>query len=112
MHPSLGSLSSLKNLAKTLLGITIQEGEHNSIHDAQTAMMLYLRFKKEWEEYLRTKRLESKEKTSNKEAVSLIKNGTFSDSSSIQIKTGNETHKRYLQNKLKKRQKFTKNLFK
>lgn len=110
-HPSIGSLASLKNLAKLLLGITVQEGEHNSVHDAQTAMMLYLRFRKEWEAYLRTKRLETKETKADKETVSLIKDGSFA-SASVDIKSGNETHKRYLQNKLKKRHKFTKKFIK
>jgi RNA exonuclease 4 len=44
-YPSIGGLSSLKKLAHILLGITIQEGEHNSVHDAQAAMMLYTTYK-------------------------------------------------------------------
>ncbi|XP_044120437.1 RNA exonuclease 4 [Neovison vison] len=40
---------SLKLLAEKLLGIRVQEAEHCSIQDAQTAMRLYILAKKEWE---------------------------------------------------------------
>ncbi|VCW76490.1 unnamed protein product [Gulo gulo] len=40
---------SLKLLAERLLGITVQQAEHCSIQDAQTAMRLYILVKKEWE---------------------------------------------------------------
>ncbi|XP_044938627.1 RNA exonuclease 4 [Mustela putorius furo] len=40
---------SLKLLAEKLLGIRVQEAEHCSIQDAQTAMRLYILVKKEWE---------------------------------------------------------------
>ncbi|XP_047556785.1 RNA exonuclease 4 isoform X2 [Lutra lutra] len=40
---------SLKLLAERLLGIRVQEAEHCSIQDAQTAMRLYILVKKEWE---------------------------------------------------------------
>lgn len=100
--PSLGSLSSLKNLAKTLLGISIQDGEHNSAQDAQAAMRIYTTYKKEWEQYLRDKK--SGKLTKIKEGTELgIQNmeiGTTLDS--IKIK-GNENHKKYVKNKLKKR---------
>lgn len=48
LHRSLGGLSSLKNLAKLILGIDIQSGEHSSIQDAQCAMRLYTMYRKEW----------------------------------------------------------------
>ncbi|GFY75480.1 RNA exonuclease 4 [Trichonephila inaurata madagascariensis] len=40
---------SLKSLAAKLLGCEIQGAEHNSIEDAQAAMLLYLNHKNEWE---------------------------------------------------------------
>lgn len=40
---------SLKKLAKMFLNETIQEGEHNSIEDAKTAMKLYKKYRREWE---------------------------------------------------------------
>jgi RNA exonuclease 4 len=55
MSPSIGSLCSLKNLAQTLLGISIQEGEHNSVQDAQAAMRIYTMYKKQWETDLKSK---------------------------------------------------------
>ncbi|XP_058121190.1 RNA exonuclease 4 [Anopheles ziemanni] len=41
---------SLKSLAKALLGITIQNGTHDSVEDAQTVMKIYLLFEKQWED--------------------------------------------------------------
>ena len=40
---------SLKLLAQKYLGISIQEGEHSSVQDAQAAMHLYNMFRKQWE---------------------------------------------------------------
>ena len=40
---------SLKDLAKTKLGWTIQTGEHNSVEDAWAALRLYLSVRVEWE---------------------------------------------------------------
>ena len=39
----------LKKLAKMFLNENIQEGEHDSIEDAKTAMKLYKKFRQEWE---------------------------------------------------------------
>uniref|UniRef100_A0A914ZH34 RNA exonuclease 4 n=1 Tax=Parascaris univalens TaxID=6257 RepID=A0A914ZH34_PARUN len=44
---------SLKLLAKHILGIDIQQGEHDSISDAKIAMRLYLMHKKKWETDIR-----------------------------------------------------------
>ncbi|CAG8509949.1 3919_t:CDS:2 [Funneliformis caledonium] len=44
---------SLKKLAKNVLGINIQEGEHDSIEDARASMILYRHRQAEWEEYLK-----------------------------------------------------------
>ncbi|XP_794891.3 RNA exonuclease 4 [Strongylocentrotus purpuratus] len=44
---------SLKKLAKTVLGVTVQEGEHNSVEDAQTAMRLYTLHRTAWEKSLK-----------------------------------------------------------
>uniref|UniRef100_A0A0N4WR84 Exonuclease domain-containing protein n=1 Tax=Haemonchus placei TaxID=6290 RepID=A0A0N4WR84_HAEPC len=40
---------SLKKLARAVLGIDIQQGEHDSIIDARVALRLYLAVKKKWE---------------------------------------------------------------
>lgn len=45
----------LRDLASQLLSITIQSGEHNPAEDAQAAMLLYKKYRKEWEHSLRTK---------------------------------------------------------
>uniref|UniRef100_A0A7S4I7Z3 RNA exonuclease 4 n=1 Tax=Vannella robusta TaxID=1487602 RepID=A0A7S4I7Z3_9EUKA len=47
---------SLKWLARTHLGIEIQTGEHSPDIDARAALLLYNKFKREWEAYLKTKR--------------------------------------------------------
>ena len=43
---------SLKELTKTHLRMTIQEGEHSSAEDARAALFLYAKFKKKWEQSL------------------------------------------------------------
>ena len=54
---------ALKKLAKILLQTQIQEGEHDSIEDAQTTMAIYRLVENEWEADLREKR-KQKEKRS------------------------------------------------
>ncbi|GIL65221.1 hypothetical protein Vafri_19036 [Volvox africanus] len=41
--------ASLKDLANTHLGLTIQEGEHTPVDDARAALYLYQKFRREWE---------------------------------------------------------------
>lgn len=47
-----GRTPGLKKLCAELLGLQIQEGAHSSVIDAQATMLLYNKFKKEWEEKL------------------------------------------------------------
>ncbi|CAG9790477.1 unnamed protein product [Diatraea saccharalis] len=51
-----GSTPSLKRLAKEILGIDIQHGEHSSIEDARAAMQLYCTVAKKWEATMSDKR--------------------------------------------------------
>ncbi len=44
-----GRTPSLKNLTARMVGVSVQEGEHSSVQDAQAAMRLYTMFRKEWE---------------------------------------------------------------
>lgn len=50
-----GRTPSLRKLAEEVLGVKIQQGEHDSVVDARTAMKLYLMYRKEWEKALRSK---------------------------------------------------------
>ncbi|KAJ2455115.1 3'-5' exonuclease [Coemansia sp. RSA 2336] len=50
------SSQSLRRLAASVLHITIQEGEHSSIVDAKTAMLLYRKVKAEWEQLVAPRR--------------------------------------------------------
>ncbi|KAK6109513.1 Exonuclease family protein [Brugia pahangi] len=52
---NLSRTPSLKLLAKHLLGIDIQNGEHDSIVDARVAMRLYVLHRKQWENYVRSR---------------------------------------------------------
>lgn len=46
----LGKTPSLKKLCHSLLGITIQKGEHDSVQDAQATMKLYVKVREKWNE--------------------------------------------------------------
>ncbi|GBP41852.1 RNA exonuclease 4 [Eumeta japonica] len=48
-----GSTPSLKRLAKEILGVDIQHGEHSSIEDAQATMQLYCTVANAWETSLK-----------------------------------------------------------
>jgi RNA exonuclease 4 len=50
-----GRTPGLKKLAKELLGLDIQGGEHSSVEDAKAAMMIYRARRDEWEASLKTK---------------------------------------------------------
>ncbi|KAI0030010.1 ribonuclease H-like domain-containing protein [Vararia minispora EC-137] len=43
-------LPALRNLVKDMLGIAIQEGEHNSIVDARATMAIYRLHRKQWDQ--------------------------------------------------------------
>lgn len=55
-----GRNPSLKNLAARLLTVSVQEGEHNSVQDAQATMRLYTMYRKKWEAEIKLKNRERK----------------------------------------------------
>ncbi|XP_033745453.1 RNA exonuclease 4-like [Pecten maximus] len=50
-----GRTPSLKKLTEKVLNVTIQEGAHSSIQDAQATMRLYTMYKQKWEKELALK---------------------------------------------------------
>ena len=56
---------SLKNLALKFLRVTIQNGEHSSVQDAQAAMALYIMFRNVWEKHLIEEALNDEENNDN-----------------------------------------------
>lgn len=46
---------ALRNLARLVLGVNIQGGEHSSVQDARATVQLYMSYRDEWEAYLEKK---------------------------------------------------------
>ncbi|KAJ2674829.1 3'-5' exonuclease [Coemansia spiralis] len=57
-----GSSPALRKLAASVLSIAIQEGEHSSVTDAKTAMLLYRKVREEWEKAVAPKRYKAEVK--------------------------------------------------
>ncbi|KAJ1821142.1 3'-5' exonuclease [Coemansia sp. RSA 2599] len=55
-----GAPASLRMLAATLLNLNIQDGEHSSVVDAKTTMLLYRKVKDRWEMDLAPRRYRAK----------------------------------------------------
>ncbi|XP_077594617.1 RNA exonuclease 4 [Stigmatopora nigra] len=53
---------SLKVLCKQVLNVTVQQGEHSSVQDAQATMRLYTMVKKQWEAEIKNGAKEQREK--------------------------------------------------
>jgi len=51
-----GRPRALRHLAKELLGLEIQSGEHSPAEDARSTLLIYKQFKKSWEKSLHTKK--------------------------------------------------------
>lgn len=56
-----GKTPSLKNLTARMVGVTVQDGEHSSVQDAQATMRLYTMYKKQWETEINQKRIKNAE---------------------------------------------------
>lgn len=62
-----GGRRALRHLAAQFLGVEIQNGEHCPIQDARAAMLLYQKFRKEWEKSVKDQmRLKLKQKKRKK----------------------------------------------
>ncbi|XP_041347557.1 RNA exonuclease 4-like isoform X2 [Gigantopelta aegis] len=64
-----GRTPSLKKLTEKLLAVTVQEGQHDSVQDAQAAMKLYTIYRKRWEKDIKLglTKLKKNKKTNLKE---------------------------------------------
>ena len=70
-----GKTPSLKNLSARMIGVSVQEGEHSSVQDAQATMRLYTMFKKDWEREIvnqRSKRAALSEKPPGQTSTSAV----------------------------------------
>ena len=70
-----GKTPSLKNLSARMIGVSVQEGEHSSVQDAQATMRLYTMFKKDWEREIvnqRAKRAALSEKPPSQSSTSAL----------------------------------------
>ncbi len=86
-----------------MTGVTIQEGEHNSVLDAQCAMRIYTMFRKEWETEINSKFSKSGKSAKIQNQEILL---NYTNPNDVNVKTGNNKHKRYVVNKIKRRNKF------
>ena len=57
-----------------MLGVTIQEGEHSSVQDAQATMRLYTTFKRQWETEINQKTKNAEHKFAGSKKVPTKKN--------------------------------------
>jgi len=81
-----GKTPSLKNLSARMLGVSVQEGEHSSVQDAQATMRLYTMFKKDWERditHQRSKRAALSEKQPGGQAPPKPQTTSFVKSTSM-----------------------------
>ncbi|XP_061179260.1 uncharacterized protein LOC133187887 [Saccostrea echinata] len=62
-----GRTPSLKNLSSRVLGVSVQEGEHSSVQDAQATMRLYTMYRKQWEKEIKGKTKPVRQKKSQKQ---------------------------------------------
>ncbi|KAI9857150.1 MAG: 3'-5' exonuclease [Vezdaea acicularis] len=71
-----GRTPGLKTLSKLVLGLEIQQGEHSSIVDARATMMLYQRYKAEFEaQYARKYGLRTMQATAARKGAPQTKSG-------------------------------------
>ena len=68
-----GRTPSLKNLSARMLGVSVQQGEHSSVQDAQAAMRLYTMFRKDWEKDSSKRNSKALSNTKTKNCLALDK---------------------------------------
>jgi len=61
-----GRTPALKKLSDKLLGVSVQEGQHSSVQDAQATMRLYTMYRQRWEKELRSRIQQAKWKGKKK----------------------------------------------
>ncbi|XP_002159342.1 uncharacterized protein LOC100197055 isoform X1 [Hydra vulgaris] len=95
---------ALRKLAAQLLNENIQDGEHSSIEDAQAAMKLFQKYKKDWEKTLRLgkKYLNSQSNLLNSQINPLLKSTDKLPSKKNQNKRNKWTRRKQLKKKKNK----------
>ncbi|XP_005092252.1 RNA exonuclease 4 [Aplysia californica] len=67
-----GRIPALKKLSDKLLGVSVQEGQHSSVQDAQATMRLYTMYRQRWEKELKARVNQAKWKKKKKKKKQTI----------------------------------------
>ena len=57
-----------------MLGVSVQQGEHSSVQDAQAAMRLYTMFRKDWEKDSNSRKIKNLGRSEIKNSCQVINN--------------------------------------
>ncbi|KAJ1893052.1 3'-5' exonuclease [Kickxella alabastrina] len=91
-----GSAPGLRKLAASVLNINIQEGEHSSVTDAKTTMLLYRKVKDLWEKELAPKRYKIEiKKAKSKERFVQLRNEIQEQRKQLELQHEKQSHGLY-----------------
>ncbi|KAJ1935603.1 3'-5' exonuclease [Kickxella alabastrina] len=91
-----GSAPGLRKLAASVLNINIQEGEHSSVTDAKTTMLLYRKVKDLWEKELAPKRYKIEiKKAKTKERFVQLRNEIQEQRKQLELQHEKQSHGLY-----------------
>ncbi|KAJ1901866.1 3'-5' exonuclease [Kickxella alabastrina] len=91
-----GAAPGLRKLAASVLNINIQEGEHSSVTDAKTTMLLYRKVKDLWEKELAPKRYKIEiKKAKTKERFVQLRNEIQEQRKQLELQHEKQSHGLY-----------------